>query len=84
MLNAYILYCKAGNKKDHLLFRINLVNKIIAKSHGQNLEKRKGRPSDTDMECIRLRGQHFIRENPKTETYKDGRRRCVVLLKTGV
>ena len=57
VLNAYILYCKAGNKKDHLLFRINLVNKIIAKSHGQNLEKGKGRPSDTDMECTRLTGQ---------------------------
>ena len=67
VLNAYILYCKAGNKKDHLLFRINLVNKIIAKSHGQNLEKCKGRPSDTDMECTRLTGQHFIQENPKTE-----------------
>ncbi|PNF34339.1 hypothetical protein B7P43_G15496 [Cryptotermes secundus] len=67
VLNDYIQYCKAGNKKDHLLFRINLVNKIIAKSHGQNLEKRKGRPSDTDMECTRLTGQHFIQENPKTE-----------------
>ncbi|PNF23916.1 hypothetical protein B7P43_G12840 [Cryptotermes secundus] len=49
-LNADILYCKTGNKKDHLLFRINLVNKIIAQSHGQNLEKCKGRLSDTDME----------------------------------
>ncbi|PNF15208.1 hypothetical protein B7P43_G14103 [Cryptotermes secundus] len=81
-LNAYILYCKAGNKKDHLLFRINLVNKIIAKSHGQNLEKRKGSPSDTDMECTRLTGQHFIQENPKTETYKGGRG-CVVSTQNG-
>ncbi|PNF23367.1 hypothetical protein B7P43_G13170 [Cryptotermes secundus] len=80
-LNAYILYCKAGNKKDHLLFRINLVNEIIAKSHGQNLEKCKGRPSDTDMECTRLTGQHFIQENSKTENYKVLRRRCVVCTK---
>ncbi|PNF13954.1 hypothetical protein B7P43_G09638 [Cryptotermes secundus] len=83
VLNAYILYCKAGNKKDHLLFRINLVNKIIAKTHGQNLEKCKGRPSDTDMECTRLTGQHFIQENPKNETYKVGRR-CVVCTKNGM
>ena len=83
VLNAYILYCKAGNKKDHLLFRINLVNKIIAKSHGQNLEKRKGSPSDTDMECTRLTGQHFIQKNPKTEIYKVGRRRFVVCTQNG-
>ena len=83
VLNAYILHRKAGNNKDHLEFRISLVNKIIAKYHGQNLDQRKGRPSDIDTECTRLTGQHFVQQNPPTETFKVGRRKCVVCTKNG-
>ncbi|KAG8237377.1 hypothetical protein J437_LFUL013012 [Ladona fulva] len=68
VLNAYILFRKEGSKEDHLSFRIDLVNKIIALYHTQKLGKQKGRPSDT--ECTRLMGQHFIQEDPKTETFK--------------
>ncbi|KAG8236011.1 hypothetical protein J437_LFUL015962 [Ladona fulva] len=83
VLDAYILFCKAGNKEDHLSFRIELVNQIIASYHTEKLEKRKGRPSDTDTECTRLTGQHFIQENPQTGTFKVGRRKCVVCTKSG-
>ncbi|KAG8234356.1 hypothetical protein J437_LFUL018545, partial [Ladona fulva] len=49
----------------------------------RRLEKRKGRPSNTDTECTRLTGQHLIQENPKTETFRVGRRKCVMCTKSG-
>ncbi|KAG8235330.1 hypothetical protein J437_LFUL003613 [Ladona fulva] len=72
----------AGNKEDHLSFRIDLVTNIIYTYNSQKLEKWKGWASDMDTMYM-TDGSAFHPRRPKTETFKIGRRKCVVCTKSG-
>lgn len=80
VLNSYILFKKdnPGIKMNHLQFRMKLVERLLVEHHNPGNLAKRGRPSLSDSNPLRLTGRHFMKFIPPNENKQAPTRCCKV------
>lgn len=77
ILNSFVLYKKNSGTKDHIDFRLSLIEKIIGIYHTQSQLASHGKYFNSSI-SLRLTERHFPSYVPPTSCKTEPRRRCIV------